>query len=105
MKTRILILAVILLAVAAIALTSSSLAQRDSGDRGNGEQWEYLVVSGGNVNLMPSGSSGMRKADGAFAREAFPLEQNLDKLGARGWELVTVTTTTPEPSFFFKRRR
>ena len=105
MKPRILILGAIILAVAAIALATRSLAQRDSEDPGPGGRWEYLVVSGGNVNLSPSGSSSMRKADGAFSREAFPLEQNLDKLGARGWELVAVTTTTPEPSFFFKRRR
>jgi hypothetical protein len=105
MKPRILILGAILLAVAAIALTTRSLAQRDSGDSAAGDRWEYLVVSGGSVNLLPSGSSSMRKADGAFPREAFPLEQNLDKLGAKGWELVAVTTTTAEPSFFFKRRR
>jgi hypothetical protein len=105
MKPRILLLGAILLAVAAMALAGRALAQRDSGDSFAGDRWEYLVVNGGSVNLSPSGSSSMRKADGAFAREAFPLEQNLDKLGARGWELVAVTTTTAEPSFFFKRRR
>ena len=105
MKPRILILGLIVLAVAAIAFAARSSAQRDSEDRAAGDKWEYLVVSGGNVNFTPSGSSSMRKVDGAFAREAFPLEQNLDKLGARGWELVAVTTTTPEPSFFFKRRK
>jgi hypothetical protein len=104
-KPRILILAAILIAVAAIALASRSLAQRDPGDRSTGDQWEYLVVTGGNVNFTPSGSPSMRKADAVFSREAFPLEQNMDKLGAKGWELVAVTTTTPEPSLFFKRRR
>jgi hypothetical protein len=105
MKPRILFLGTILLAIAAIALAGHALAQRDSGEPAAGDRWEYLIVSGGSANLSPSGSSSMRKAEGAFAREAFPLEQNLDKLGARGWELVAVTTTTPEPSFYFKRRR
>ncbi len=70
------------------------------------ERWEYLVVSGGNANL--SGGSGeyprMRKQpDGPFTREAFPLERNLDKLGAEGWELVAVTGAPQDPTFYLKR--
>jgi len=99
------VLGSIILAIAGMVVAGRVLAQRESGDSGAGEKWEYLIVSGGNTNLSPSGSSSMRKAEGAFAREAFPLEQNLDKLGARGWELVAVSTGTPEPSFYFKRRK
>ncbi|HZS04582.1 MAG TPA: hypothetical protein VFD58_07080 [Blastocatellia bacterium] len=70
-------------------------------------QWEYLVVSGGNVNLSTAGNEsygGMRKQpDGAFNREAFPLERNLDKLGAKGWELVAVTGPPNDPIFYLKR--
>ena len=38
-----------------------------------------------------SGDPHMRKEPNvAFGREAFALEQHLDKLGANGWELVAV---------------
>ena len=47
----------------------------------------------------------MRKAPGAFSRENFPLEQSMDKLGAKGWELVTVTGAPADPVFYFKRRK
>ncbi|MEK6324483.1 MAG: hypothetical protein AABN33_22815 [Acidobacteriota bacterium] len=67
--------------------------------------WEYLVVQGGTTNLMPSDSGSMRKADGAFSREYFPLEKNLDKLGAKGWELVTVSEFRGDPIYYLKRRK
>jgi len=70
--------------------------------------WEYLVGQGGTVNLSPSdgGSGGsMRKEPGAFSRESFPLEKNMDKLGAKGWELVTVSGPPNDPIFYFKRRK
>lgn len=70
-------------------------------------QWEYLVVSGGNVNLtsMSGGEfSNMRKQlDNSFGREAFVLERNLDKLGAKGWELVSVHGTPTDPIYYLKR--
>ena len=70
------------------------------------DQWEYLIVSGGTTNFSPSGSSSMRKENtGSFTREAFPLEQNMDKLGAKGWELVSVTGTPADPVYYFKRRK
>jgi hypothetical protein len=70
-------------------------------------RWEYLVVSGASsTNLTPSGNSRMRKeATGAFGREAFVLEQHLDKLGAQGWELVSVTESRSDPVYYLKRRR
>jgi hypothetical protein len=40
-----------------------------------------------------------------FGREAFVLEQHLDRLGANGWELITVTGAEKDPVFYFKRRR
>jgi hypothetical protein len=70
--------------------------------------WEYLVVQGGTVNLSASdgGSGGsMRKEPGAFSRESFPVEKNMDKLGAKGWELVTVTGSPADPIYYFKRRK
>jgi hypothetical protein len=70
-------------------------------------QWEYLVISGGSVNLSTSGNESypsMRKeTDGSFNREYFPLERNFDKLGAKGWELVSVHGSTNDPVYFFKR--
>jgi hypothetical protein len=70
-------------------------------------QWEYLVVSGGSANLSTSGNENypsMRKQpDGSFAREFFPLERNFDKLGAKGWELVSVHGSPNDPVYFFKR--
>ena len=83
-------------------------SSRDSGgDSTPDSPWEYLVVSGGNVNLTPmSGEqfSGMRKQpDGSFGREAFVLERNLDKLGAKGWELVSVQGVPNDPIYYLKR--
>jgi hypothetical protein len=46
----------------------------------------------------------MRKQpDGSFSREFFPLERNFDKLGAKGWELVSVHGSPNDPVYFFKR--
>jgi hypothetical protein len=87
-------------------------ASRDSGrdsakDPAPDDQWEYLVVSGGNVNLSSMTGdqfSGMRKQpDGSFGREAFVLERNLDKLGAKGWELVSVHGVPNDPIYYLKR--
>lgn len=105
----------ILLAVVAVSLTlfvafaAYSQRKEASDDRTGGteSQWEYLVVSGGSVNLSTSGNENypnMRKQpDGAFSREYFPLERNFDKLGAKGWELVSVYGPQNEPVYFFKR--
>jgi hypothetical protein len=71
----------------------------------SGEQWEYLVVAGGSVNLSPPTHENMRKEPGPFSREAFPLETNMDKLGTKGWELVSVSGSAADPVLFFKRRR
>ncbi|MDQ3013631.1 MAG: hypothetical protein M3X11_23370 [Acidobacteriota bacterium] len=72
-------------------------------------QWEYLVVSGGNTNITSMTSdqfSTMRKQpDGSFGREAFVLERNLDKLGAKGWELVSVQGNPNDPVYYLKRSK
>jgi hypothetical protein len=91
---------------AALVLAHSAVVNRaGANDDQNGGGWEYLVVQGGTVNLSPSDSGSMRKEPGAFSRESFPLERNLDKLGAKGWELVTVTGSPADPVFFLKRRK
>jgi len=76
-------------------------ADEDSSSGG----WEYLVVQGGNVNLSASDGGSLRKADGAFSQEYYPLEKNMDKLGAKGWELVAVASTSRDPVYYFKRRK
>ena len=69
-------------------------------------EWEYLVVaSPSNVNFTATGNQRMRKEPGPFGREAFVLEQHLDKLGANGWELVSVAGTPADPHYYFKRRK
>src|SRR5437773_1313321 len=69
-------------------------------------QWEYLVVAGGQTNLLPTANSSMRKDNtGSFSREQFPVEQNLDKLGTKGWELITVNGTAADPIYYFKRHK
>jgi hypothetical protein len=71
------------------------------------EQWEYLVVAGGNTtNLSTSGSSSMRKEPKVQTfRENFVLEQNMDKLGAQGWELISISGSPVDPVYYFKRRK
>ena len=51
------------------------------------DQWEYLIVAGGQTNLSSTSNTSLRKdTSGSFSREQFPVEQNLDKLGSKGWE-------------------
>ena len=109
MKRGILISALsVMIAVAITGATARSLQNRSGAEEAppqSGDGWEYLVVSGGNVNLTPSDGGTMRKEPGAFGRESFPLERNLDKLGAKGWELVAVTGSAGDPTFYLKRKK
>jgi hypothetical protein len=70
------------------------------------EKWEYLAVAGpSTTNFSPTGNPDMRKEAGNFAREGFVLEQHLERLGARGWELVSVAGPPTDPVYYFKRRK
>jgi len=85
-------------------------ARNDSPDKPNEkpalEKWEYLAVAGpSTTNFSPSGDPSMRKEAGNFAREGFVLEQHLDKLGSRGWELISVAGPPTDPVYYFKRRK
>jgi hypothetical protein len=101
------IVALFLVVFVAIATNSHFSKAADDRTRGTEPQWEYLIVSGGSVNLSTSGNENypsMRKQpDGSFSREYFPLERNFDKLGAKGWELVSVHGSPNDPVYFFKR--
>ncbi len=95
------------LAVICMAVVKTTGQEENSGDGAATEQWEYLAVAGpSNTNFTPTGTPRMRKEpNSAFAREAFVLEQHLDRLGANGWELITVTGAERDPVFYFKRRK
>ena len=85
------------------------VSRESSSNSAPDNQWEYLVVSGGNANITSMSSdqfSTMRKQpDGSFGREAFVLERNLDKLGAKGWELVSVQGNPNDPVYYLKRSK
>ena len=94
----------LILFVAVIAVIVMATANSSSTD--SQEQWEYLVVAGGSTNLNSTSNLTLRKEPaGPFSREAFPVEQNLDKLGSKGWELVTVLGNPADPVYYFKRRK
>lgn len=104
MTKRIAALLIVLVSLGA-ALVTYSMTRAHADEPQPGSGWEYLVVAGGNVNLSPSGSGTLRKEPGSFSREWFPMEQNLDKLGAKGWELIEITGSPNDPVFYFKRRK
>jgi len=107
MKRILCIAAVTILSASFIALAVHSIygERVRANDQDSPGGWEYLVVQGGTVNLSAGDGGSMRKADGAFSRESYPLEKNMDKLGAKGWELVTVTGSPADPIYYFKRRK
>lgn len=100
-----------LIAVAiCLTLISIAVVKTTGQDETSGsavEQWEYLAVAGpSSSNFSPTSSPRMRKEPNApFGREAFVLEQHLDKLGANGWELIAVAGPPTDPAYYFKRRR
>ena len=95
----------LLLGVIAVAVVKTS-GQEDRPPAAI-EQWEYLAVAGpSTANLTATGNPRMRKEPNVpFGREAFVLEQHLDKLGANGWELVAVAGPPTDPAYYFKRRK
>ena len=98
----------LVLAVAVLAVVRTK-GQEEANARTNAaaEQWEYLAVAGpSTTNLTPTNNPRMRKEPNVpFAREAFVLEQHLDKLGASGWDLVSVAGPATDPAYYFKRRK
>ena len=97
--------AVLLAAVASFAVVKT--AGKDETSTAENDRWEYLALAGpATTNFTPTGNSRMRKEPTVpFAREAFVLEQHLDKLGAEGWELVAVAGPPTDPAYYFKRRK
>jgi len=100
----------IVLLVALVLISMSmvrTIAQEEVSSKSPAEKWEYLAVAGpSTANLTATGYPQMRKEPSApFGREAFVLEQHLDKLGANGWELIAVAGPPTDPAYYFKRRR
>lgn len=105
MRTRIglLLVAVIALSIVITVMVTKNAASKEPADSG---AWEYLVVSGGNTNLESLNSeefAGLRKRPDDSFREAAVLQRNLDKLGAKGWQLVAVNGSPNNPLYYFKR--
>jgi len=99
---------VLVFAVAVLAvIKTKGQEETTSRSMAAAEQWEYLAVAGpSTTNLTPTNNSRMRKEPNVpFGREAFVLEQHLDKLGANGWELVSVAGPPTDPAYYFKRRK
>jgi len=102
------VVAALLFAVAVVAvIKTKGQEETTSRSTATAEQWEYLAVAGpSTTNLTPTNNPRMRKEPNVpFAREAFVLEQHLDKLGASGWELVSVAGPPTDPAYYFKRRK
>lgn len=103
-RTALLILVLLIPGLGLVSRSSSQGGDDDS--KPSAGKWEYLVVAGASTtNLTPTGNSRMRKEDSGFGREAFVLEAHLDKLGAKGWELVSVSGLAADPVYYFKRRK
>ncbi len=110
MKTNFLLQVVVLCALvvlpAAAVMKTSSPAEIAAQSKRSTDRWEYLVVSAASsTNFTPTGNPDMRKESGGFGKESFVLEQHLDRLGTRGWELVSVSGTVADPVYYFKRRK
>lgn len=105
--TPIIVCLVVLIAAVFIGLKVNGQESTEVKQEAATEQWEYLAVAGPSTsNLTPTGNPRMRKEPNVpFGREAFVLEQHLDKLGANGWELVAVAGPPTDPAYYFKRRK
>ncbi len=106
MKRTMLLAVLLLVPVSAAVVKTTGQAGTNRNDSAT-EKWEYLAVAGpSGTNFSPTGNPDMRKeASSSFAREGFVLEQHLDKLGAKGWELVSVAGRPEDPVYYFKRRK
>lgn len=92
----------VVLVIATVAIASQRSSRAKDTDK---IEWEYLVIAGGRNNLSSTGSTSKlaKIAMESGWRENYPLEMNLDKLGAEGWEVVTVTMMQNEPVYYLKR--
>ena len=104
-RMRFALIAGAMLSIVMAAILVKNVASKEPADSG---AWEYLVVTGGNANLESLSSdefAGLRKRPDDSFREATVLQRNLDKLGAKGWQLVAVNGAPNNPLYYFKRPR
>jgi hypothetical protein len=94
----------LLVIIGAIAMTTAK-AGANPGQRAVREEWEYLAVAGPGAASLSVDPQQRKEPNVPFGREAFALEQHLDKLGAKGWELVAVAGPPTDPAYYFKRRK
>lgn len=101
------LLTALILSLVAISFAVVKTSGQESNSNERAEQWEYLVVAGPTTtNFSATGAGRSRKEPNAgFAREAYVLEQHMDRFGTNGWELVTVAGPPADPVFYFKRRK
>lgn len=106
-RTSMMVVVLSLAAVSIAVVKTTGQEGASTSTRVGSEQWEYLAVAGpSTTNLTATGNPRMRKEPAVpFGREAFVLEQHLDKLGANGWELVAVAGPPTDPAYYFKRRK
>ena len=104
-SNTIVLVSVLALTLAGAYVAVARTADEDPKPAPAAEGWEYLIVQGGTTNLSSSGSSTLRKEPERSFREAFVIEQNLDKLGAKGWELVAVLGSPADPIYYLKRKK
>jgi len=104
-KKGLLMAAVLALVAISLAVVKTSGQEPNSNERA--DQWEYLVVAGPTTtNFSATGSGRVKKeSNSGFAREAYVLEQHMDRFGANGWELVTIAGPPTDPVFYFKRKK
>ena len=106
MKRMILLVGIsIALVIATVTFASQRSNRTGSATNTDKIEWEYLVIAGGRNNLSSTGTNSKlaKLSLESGWRENYPLEMNLDKLGAEGWEVVTVTVMQNEPVYFLKR--
>ena len=103
---RFIFLALLLLVPASAVVIKGTNPDGGDDKQPASEKWEYLVVAGPTTtNFTPTSNPRMRKEELTFAREAFVLETHMDKLGTKGWELVSVSGLPQDPVYYFKRRK
>jgi hypothetical protein len=106
MKRILLLALLVLVPVSAVVVKTTGQGKTNPHAAVSTEKWEYLVLAGAsNTNFDPTGNPDMRKQDGSFAREGFVLETQLDKVGEKGWELVSVAGQPQNPIYYFKKRK
>ena len=106
MRRTLLLVFLLLFPVLAVVVKTTGQGKTRPRDAVYTEQWEYLVLAGpSSTNFDATGNSDMRKQQGSFAREGFVLETQLDKEGAKGWELVSVAGLPQNPIYYFKRHK